>query len=49
MTQKISRQAIAKRINKSLKCLEEGDPEDAIYNIASVIDVVAKETLTLFR
>ena len=43
MAKKISRQAIEKRINKSLKCLEEGDPEDAIYNIAPVIDVVAKE------
>lgn len=43
MAKKTSRQKIEKRINKSLKCLEEGDPEDAIYNIAPVIDVVAKK------
>ena len=43
MAKKTSRQAIEKRIRKSIRCLEEGDPEDAIYNIAPAIDVVAKE------
>ena len=43
MAKKTSRQAIEKRIRKSLQCLEEGDAEDAIYNIAPIIDVVAKE------
>ena len=43
MARKTSRQAIEKRIRKSLQCLAEGDPEEAIYNIAPAIDVVAKE------
>ena len=43
MAKKTSRQAIEKRIRKSLQCLEEGDIEDAIFNIAPIIDVVAKE------
>jgi len=43
MAKKTSRQAIEKRIRKAIRCLEEGDPEDAIYNIAPAIDVVAKE------
>jgi len=43
MAKKTSRQAIEKRIRKSLKCLEEGDIEDAIFNISPVVDVVAKE------
>lgn len=43
MAKKTSRQAIEKRIRKALQCLEEGDMEEAIYRIAPVIDVVAKE------
>lgn len=43
MARKTSRQAIEKRIRKALQCLAEGDPEDAIFNIAPVIDVAAKE------
>ncbi|WP_431065706.1 hypothetical protein [Methylotuvimicrobium sp.] len=43
MAKKTSRQAIEKRIKRSLQCLQEGDAEDAIFNIAPIIDVVAKE------
>lgn len=43
MAKKTSRQAIEKRIRKALQYLEEGDMEDAIFNIAPAIDVVAKE------
>lgn len=43
MAKKTSSQAIEKRIRRSLQCLEEGDVEDAIFNIAPIIDVVAKE------
>jgi hypothetical protein len=43
MAKKTSRQAIEKRIEKALQCLEEGDMEDAVFNIAPIIDVVAKE------
>lgn len=43
MARKTSRQAIEKRIQKALQCLEEGDSEDAIFNISPIIDVVAKE------
>lgn len=43
MAKKTSRQAIEKRIRKSFKYIEEGDADDAIYNIAPIIDVVAKE------
>ena len=43
MARKTSRQAIEKRIGKALQCLTEGDIEDAMYHIAPIIDVVAKE------
>ena len=43
MARKTSRQAIEKRIRKSLRYLGEGDAEDAIYNIAPIIDVIAKD------
>jgi len=43
MAKKTSRQAIEKRIRRAIQCLAENDPEDAIYNIAPAIDVVAKE------
>ena len=43
MARKTSRQAIEKRIRKALQCLEEGDMEDAVLNIAPIVDVVAKE------
>jgi len=38
-----SNNAIEKRILKALRCLEERDAEDAVYNISPVIDVVAKK------
>jgi len=43
MEKKTSRQAIQKRISKALQCMEEGDPGEAIFNIAPAIDVIAKE------
>lgn len=43
MARKTSRQAIEKRILKSLQCFAEGDMGDALFNIAPVIDVVAKQ------
>ena len=43
MAKKTSQQAIEKRIRKALQYMEEGDMEDALFNIAPVIDVVAKE------
>lgn len=46
MAKQTSRQAIEKRIRKSLKCLGEGDAEDAILHISPIIDVVAKERYT---
>lgn len=42
MANKTSRQAIEKRIRKSLQSLSEGDASEAVYNIAPMIDVVAK-------
>ena len=43
MTKKASRQAITKRIVKALEYFGKGDMEEALYNIAPVIDVIAKE------
>jgi hypothetical protein len=42
MANKTSRKSIEKRIGKSLQCYIEGDVEDAVFNIAPAIDVVAK-------
>ncbi|MCJ7539916.1 MAG: hypothetical protein MUO88_09675 [Desulfobacterales bacterium] len=38
-----SKNAIEKRVLKALRCLEDRDAEDAVYNISPVIDVVAKK------
>ena len=43
MAKKTSKQAIEKRIKKALQFFDEGDMEDALFNIAPVIDVVAKQ------
>lgn len=40
---KTSQRAVEKRIRKALQYLHEGDMEDALFNIAPVIDVTAKE------
>ena len=42
MTKKTSQRAIEKRIEKALQYLHEGDMEDALFNIAPIIDVTAK-------
>lgn len=43
MAKKTSRQAIEKRINKAFESMLTGDMEEALFNIAPVIDIVAKE------
>lgn len=43
MAKKTSRQSIEKRINRSFDSLIAGEYEEALYNIAPVFDVVAKE------
>jgi hypothetical protein len=42
MAKKPSRRGIEKRITKALQNYNEGDVEDALFNISPVIDVVAK-------
>lgn len=43
MSKQLSRIGIEKRIRRALECLQQGDPEDAIFHIAPALDATAKK------